>query len=303
MGIFDGMPGFPPADGPGHPAASPPGWNQTPASSDAAPSGDGPSATATAGFMAGHARGGVVTSDFSVRELLVVEHAGFRALGLCMGNSIWKVQANFQLNNSAYELIDITGAMYGAREKAVEIMRAEAEALGADGIVGTRLEIAQLADSGMLEFRAFGTAIVHQAGYSGYRRPDGRPFTSDLSGQDFALALKAGRRPLDLVIGCCVQHIPRRSLLTTLRQTGQCVELDLFTQAYYTAREAAMERMTAHAAASGANEIIGTRLQEDSHVWGDHIVEFLAVGTAMLDTGQPDPDFDIAPTLTLSMDI
>ncbi|MBS1090431.1 heavy metal-binding domain-containing protein [Gluconobacter sp. Dm-74] len=285
MGIFDQVPGF---------DALPPGWGGSGTSEPAQSGGQMPPVRASGGRVA--------TSDFSVRELLVVEQAGFRALGLCLGNSIWKVQANTQFRNTSYELTDLTGAMYGAREKAVEIMREEAEQLGADGIVGTRLEISQLADSGMLEFRAFGTAIVHAEGHSGYRRPDGRPFTSDLSGQDFALALRSGRRPLDLVLGCCVQHIPRRSLMTTLKQAMQCVELDLFTQAYYTAREHAMERMSAHAAEVGANEIIGTTLREESHVWGDHIVEFLAIGTAMYDTGKPDPNFRIDPTFTLTLD-
>nr|WP_155723152.1 heavy metal-binding domain-containing protein [Gluconobacter potus] len=143
MGIFDQVPGF---------DSLPPGWG-----------GSGASQPAQGGeVLPVRASGGrVATSDFSVRELLVVEQAGFRALGLCLGNSIWKVQANTQFRNTSYELTDLTGAMYGAREKAVEIMREEAEQLGADGIVGTRLEISQLADSGMLEFRAFGTAIVH----------------------------------------------------------------------------------------------------------------------------------------------
>jgi uncharacterized protein YbjQ (UPF0145 family) len=281
-GIFDGMPGLT-----GGQDAPPP------------PTGPVGGITMSTGDVP---RPAVATSDFSIRELLAVEHAGFMALGLCMGSSIWKVQATPRLSNDAYELTEITSAMYGAREKAVEIMRAEAATLGADGVVGTRLEITQLADTGMLEFKAFGTAIVHMHNHAGYRRADGRPFTSDLSGQDFALALRSGRRPLDLVIGCCVQHIPRRGLLTTLKQVGQCVELDLFTQAYYTAREQAMERMSAHAAEVGANEVIGTALREDTHIWGDHVVEFLAVGTAMLNTGTPDPGFQLNPTFTLALD-
>jgi len=287
MGIFDGFPGL------GLGGSSDSGSSVPPS---------GTAATVAQGTRPFGGATSVATSDFSVRELLMVEQAGFRAVGLCMGSSSWKLVTNLNFSNTAYELTDLTQAMYGAREKAMEIMRAEAEALGADGIVGTRLEIEQMSDSNLMEFKAFGTGIVHREGHTGYRRPDGRPFTSDLSGQDFVLALRAGRRPLDLVIGCCVQHIPRRGFMRTLSEAGVCVELDLFTQAFYTARDAAMARMTAHAEAVGANEIIGTRIEEENSRWGEHIVEFLAVGTAMQNTGTIDPDFRIDPVMTLDLD-
>ena len=55
-----------------------------------------------------------------------------------------------------------------------------------------------------------------------------------------------------------------------------------FTQALYDARELAMERMQAEAISLGAQGVVGTQINERSHGWGSHIIEFFAVGTAVI---------------------
>ncbi len=52
----------------------------------------------------------------------------------------------------------------------------------------------------LAEFMVVGTAIKHSAG-GNYRTVDNRPFTSDLSGQDFWTLMQTGFRPLSLVMG------------------------------------------------------------------------------------------------------
>jgi uncharacterized protein YbjQ (UPF0145 family) len=58
-------------------------------------------------------------------------------------------------------------------------------------------------------------------------------------------------------------------------------ELPHFTQALYEARELAMTRMQAEARHLGGEGIVGVQLVEDSHFWGSHVIEFLAIGTAV----------------------
>ena len=71
-------------------------------------------------------------------------------------------------------------------------MRAEADHLGADGIVGVQLRMQMYAwGQSCLEFVATGTAVRHLAGHGAHRAPDGRAFTSDLSAQDFFRRLSA----------------------------------------------------------------------------------------------------------------
>ena len=55
-----------------------------------------------------------------------------------------------------------------------------------------------------------------------------------------------------------------------------------YTQALYDARELAMERMQAEAISLGAQGVVGTQISERSHGWGSHVIEFFAVGTAVI---------------------
>ncbi len=54
------------------------------------------------------------------------------------------------------------------------------------------------------------------------------------------------------------------------------------TQALYDARELAMERMQAEAEALNAEGIVGVTVDETNHTWGPSVLEFSAVGTAVV---------------------
>jgi uncharacterized protein YbjQ (UPF0145 family) len=68
----------------------------------------------------------------------------------------------------------------------------------------------------------------------------------------------------------------------------------------YHARELAMERMQAEAQEAKAEGIVGVQIQERSHGWGSHVIEFFAVGTAVVPT-KAEHVID-APAMMLSMD-
>jgi len=221
------------------------------------------------------------TSDLSVNEFLLVQEAGFEPVGLVVGSSIYHVGIQLARWKSSRELQVLTQAMYHARELAMGRMEAEAEALGADGIVGVRLDI-RFYDWGqnLAEFIAIGTAVRGPA-RTHWKTPAGRPFTSDLSGQDFWTLLQTGQRPVALVLGNCVYHVAHRGMLQSMATAGRNVELPNFTQALYTARELAMERMQHEARTVEATGIVGVQISEKTHVWGHHAIEFLAIGTAV----------------------
>jgi uncharacterized protein YbjQ (UPF0145 family) len=226
---------------------------------------------------------GLFTSDLSVSEFAVVRDAGFDPVGLVLGCSIYHL--GFQVPRTGnVELTTLSQAMYSARELAMTRMREEADELGADGVIGVRLEVGRR-DWGvdMAEFVAIGTAIKHREGQP-HRAPDDRPFTSDLSGQDFWTLLHAGHRPVGMVMGSCVYHVGRRGLMATASQVGQNVEMPNFTQALYDARELAMARMQDEAERCQGTGIVGVRIQENHQQWDAHTVEFFAIGTAVIPT-------------------
>ena len=254
---------------------------------------------------AGAAPGGVFTSDLSVSEYALLGEAGFEPLGFVVGSSIYHVGLQVGRWSQNMELQVLTQAMYNARELAMARMRAEADHLGADGIVGVELRMQMYAwGQDVLEFVATGTAVKAMNGTDAHRAPDGRAFTSDLSAQDFFRLLAAGAVPVAFVLGTCVYHIAHQSMMQTLRQAGSNQEMIVFTQGVYEARELALSRMQAEAGAASASGIVGVNVAVSNHVWGEHATEFLATGTAIrrLADEHRMPDTTPRPTFTLTLD-
>jgi uncharacterized protein YbjQ (UPF0145 family) len=226
------------------------------------------------------------TSDLSVNEFLLVREAGFRPLGLVLGTSIYHVGFQMGRWNSNQELTVLSQAMYHARELAMTRMEAEADQLGADGIVGVRLDIEfKEFGSDIAEFIAIGTAVAadeqQPSDVQSWRNNQGQPFTSDLSGQDFWTLIQAGYAPLGMVMGSCVYHVAHQRFWQAMGNIGQNVELPQFTEALYDARELAMSRMQAEAERLAAEGIVGVQLLSLGHRWGGHTTEFFAIGTAV----------------------
>src|SRR6478672_6626505 len=91
--------------------------------------------------LADTASGTCFTSDLSVDEFVLVHQSGFEALGLVVGSSMYHIGIQVARWGSSQELTTLTQAMYNGRELAMERMTAEANQLGADGIVGVQLSL------------------------------------------------------------------------------------------------------------------------------------------------------------------
>jgi uncharacterized protein YbjQ (UPF0145 family) len=239
------------------------------------------------------------TSDLSVNEFLLIKEAGFHPRGLVVGSSIYHIGLTTKSWSSSQEVQSLTQAMYAARELAMARMEEEATVLGADGVVGVRLDVGFYEwGRGTAEFLAIGTAVSAEDG-SNWKTAEGKPFTSDLSGQDFWTLLQSGHAPLGLVLGTCVYHVAHQRMFQAIGNIGQNREMGNFTQALYEARELAMERMQDEAIKLKAEGIVGVQIQEKSHVWGSHTIEFFAMGTAVRKL--PDREIE-TPKMVLSLD-
>jgi uncharacterized protein YbjQ (UPF0145 family) len=241
------------------------------------------------------------TSDLSVDEFLLVRRAHFVPLGLVMGSCIYHIGFQWQNWNQSQELTVLTQAMYGARELAMTRMEEEADLLGADGVVGVRLDFkTYVMEENVLEFQAIGTAIRHESGEH-YRTRDTRPFTSDLSGQDFWKLVETGYRPVSLAMGACVYHIRHMGLMQSLKTAGRNTELTIYSEATYTARELALERMQAEAVERGGTGIVGVRVEESNWGWGQNAIEFFAIGTSVVEHKDHSPQLPNT-VLTVGLD-
>jgi len=243
------------------------------------------------------------SSDLSVNEFVLLHEAGFEPLGLVMGTSMYQIGYQRANWNDNMEMTTLTQAMYHARELAMTRMEEEADILGADGVAGVRLEVIRNAwGQSMAEFMAIGTA-VKSTRPGQWKAPDGRPFTSDLNGQNLWTLLRSGHRPVALVMGTCVYHIAHRTVGQWFKQALLNVEMTNFTQALYDARELALERMQSEAQDVKAKGVVGVEIEERTYGWDSHVIEYFAIGTAIaaLDGAPSDESQPIEPTFTLSL--
>lgn len=109
-------------------------------------------------------------------------------------------------------------------------------------------------------------------------------FTSSLSVNEFVLAVSEGVRPLGQVLGSSVYHVGWQ--YTPTFASG---ELTMLTHAHTEARRLSLGRLQQEAALLGAHGVVGVRLERKSYEWGDNLLEFTAVGTAVAMDGQPTP--------------
>ena len=129
----------------------------------------------------------------------------------------------------------------------------------------------QAADTSGWEPQAADSRLAQTAGAD----PSG-VFTSDLSVSEYVLLGEAGFEPLGFVVGSSIFHVGLQ-----IGRWSQNQELQVLTQAMYSARELAMARMRAEAGHLGADGIVGVQLRMQMYVWGQDVLEFVATGTAV----------------------
>ena len=215
------------------------------------------------------------SSDLSVDEAVLLKEIGVEPRGLVVGSAVYHIGMQYMNWSSNEELGNLTQVMYAAREEALQKMTQHTLAIGGHGVVGLRLDVQMHGAHGLAEFVAMGTAVSDTT-----KRASG-VWVSDLSGQDLYLLVRAGYVPLGLAFGACVYHIAHQGLSQWLGQQNQNVELVNYTTALYDARELAMTRMQNEAERMHAQGIVAMRIDQKSHIWGSHVIEFLAIGTAV----------------------
>jgi uncharacterized protein YbjQ (UPF0145 family) len=180
--------------------------------------------------------------------------------------------------------------MYAARRSAISRMTAECQELGGHGVVGVRLTLGSF-PAGGLEFKAIGTAV---------RAPGGvqlrDPFTSDLSGQDFAKLIMAGWAPAGLVLGISIgaRHDDWATISQTRWAAGN-TEVSGYTELVNATRHDAREQLERDVARHGADGVVlqDMEMRVGEHECPvqegrrDHVVEATIIGTAIAHFGRP----------------
>jgi len=257
--------------------------------------------------MAEIRRSGTWGSSLSTSEFAAIRSTGFEPVGQVLGAAVynvgytggfscpgaWSGFGRFGAPSVGVTTVSGDGdfgsfgpmvaTLYEARRTAIARMTAECTELGGHGVVGVSLTIGAFPTGG-LEFKAIGTAV---------RAPGAaleRPFTSDLSGQDFAKLFLDGWMPVGLALGISVgaRHDDWLTITQTRWGAGN-MEVngytDVMTQTRHDAREQ-LERDVARLGADGAVvSTVTTRVRDRDcpaqEGRRDHIVEATLIGTAI----------------------
>jgi len=270
---------------------------------------------ATAATVAGARSGGTWGSVLSCQEFAAIGGVGFAPVGQVFGAAVYAAgsasgsscpgvpgspgsmipaQPSAQVSARPAGQVPAPGdpggfrplveAMYQARRAAVDRMTAQCAALGGHGVVGVRLARGSFFLGG-LEFTALGTA-VRAAGAAGLEFP----FTSALSGQDFARLITAGWVPAGLVLGIAIgaRHDDRVTTRQARPWSGNA-EMAGWTELVNQTRRDAGRQLGQDVRRLGAEGVVtadmGMRVRERDCPAAvgrrDHVVEVTLVGTAI----------------------
>lgn len=176
-----------------------------------------------------------------------VFHLGYSGVWGCPGP--WDLRPPTSAWSSSYA--PLVRTMYAARRLALSRAVAECTALGGDGIVGVKLRIGAF-PAGGLEFTALGTAVRARS-----RIRPRTPFTSHLTGQDFAKLIHAGWVPTGLAFGIALaaRHDDWRGAGRFTWAAGN-QEVDGYTQLINYARHDARTQLALDASKHGGDGVV-----------------------------------------------
>ena len=266
-------------------------------------------------------------SALSTEEFAAIRSAGFEPVGQVLGAAVYNIGfsggyncpgawSGFGSYAQAYRSVTqvsgrggygsfgpLTQAMYDARHLAINRMVTECAELGGHGIVGVSLNIGSF-PAGGLEFKAIGTAVRAPGS-----APLKQPFSSDLSGQDFAKLLSSGWVQAGLALGISVgaRHDDWLTVGQTRWGAGNA-EVVGYTELVNDTRHDARQQLEKDVRRLGGEGVVVQRMDMRVHErecpiqehGKDHIVEATIVGTALVrfaSVAKPPP-----PLAILSLD-
>ena len=251
--------------------------------------------------------GEAFTSDLSVPEFALVRRHGLEPLTQVMGTSMyhvgWQAVSTGFFGATSQELGTLSDAYNDCRRRALARLRQEADLADADGVVGVRIATARYDwGSDLVEFQAIGTAVRGAS----LRGPRGDAALTNLSGQEVALLLDSGYRPVGVVGATSVFYgqLYRWGQSIPAGNWGRWrnVEMEGATQTWYHARHRVLAGLKDEAVALGAEGVIGTDWGQEERPYeaGDQLAGITytihALATGIAATG---PAAHATPTTTL----
>jgi uncharacterized protein YbjQ (UPF0145 family) len=207
-----------------------------------------------------------------------VEVAGLTPIGEVMGCVVQRIgwQAGMAVALTD-QLRPYAETLRNAYATAVSRLCQEAEAIGADGVVGITFSSSQVGDN-MREFVALGSAVRAET-----RQRPGRLFTTDLAGQDVGKLILSGWVPATVAIGIGVLGTFDYNAQRQTSVWAGNMEVDAYTELVTRVRAASREDFRDKVRTAGADGAIVSRMTLSMVPLGDVAVAGVSTvfGTAI----------------------
>lgn len=252
-------------------------------------------------------QGSAMTAFLGHTAFALFDQMGFAPVGVVLGMSVVHI-GGIQVTGwkNPRELEMYSGAITLGIDNALHRLREEAAIMGADGIhLNTMVQRSNLGGEEH-EYRITGTALRFRPKPGVLRARDGGPFVNTTTVIKLYQMMKRGWIPSNVAYGACVYHVPHRTMRQSLSQTFQNVEVPVFTESWYTARETALGRMQSKLEQSGSELVLGITVEEEHGVHGEHAILFLAAGDGWArrdDLGQLIPDVDLTSAALMDSEV
>ncbi len=243
-------------------------------------------------------------SVLSVDEFAVIRSVGFEPAGQVFGAAVYYLAtvAGVSCPGTAagsYPLPTARGysgpaeklaqSLHEGRRTVIDRMTGECADLGGHGVVGAALEVTEIPatrlTSAAIKFTVTGTA-VRATGCP----PLARPFSSDLSGPDFAKLIMAGWAPAGIALGISVAGLHDDLVTTSSGPWGTAnAEVPAYTNLMTRVRQDARDRLDQSVRELGADGVVvssmSLRVQSERCLAGmaaaDHFAEAVVTGSAV----------------------
>jgi uncharacterized protein YbjQ (UPF0145 family) len=270
--------------------------------------------------------GGAWGSVLSVDAFAAIRSVGFEPVGQVFGAAVYPLAAtaavscpgttapsvvpggSLEMTGWSGSAARIAQALDDGRRVVIDRMAAECSELGGHGVVGVALQVTEtLGDSttaATVEFKVIGTAVRA----NGCTAPPS-PFTTELSGQDFAKLLMDGWVPAGIALGIWVAGLHDTMLTTSSGPWGTGnAEVPAYTDLMASARQDVRSRLEQAVRGLGAEGVVvsAMTLHVRSHPCQarpgatDHFAEVAMTGTAVVRfagrrTAARAPDLAVLP--------
>ena len=242
--------------------------------------------------------GAPAVSLSSYGDYVMLDEMGLEPVGAVVGLSIVHI-GRIQLTGikNPMELETYSNALTLGILNALSRVQEEARLLGADGVLLTSVDRNNF-DMEEHEYAVKGTALRFRPQPGALHTPTGAPFVCPTSVMTLYQMARRGLAPVAVGFGVCVYHVPHRSMRQAVSQTFANLEVPVFTEGWYTAREIALSKLESQLQGLGAQLILNVDVQQEAEAFGEHTSEFKAVGAGWHrhpEIQQLIPEIDLVP--------